>query len=454
MKRDPLARPDSRAAAPGATAAAAAPGAGAAGAEPSRATAHYVLAVLVAVAALNIVDRHLFGLLIEPIKRDLGLSDTWMGLLAGFTFALFYTVCGLPVARWADRGVRRSIIALGLFLWSGMTALCGLSQNLLQLALARIGVGIGEAAGAPPSHSLVCDYFPPERRASALAITSMGGSLGLILALLGGGFVAQRWGWRAAFLAAGLPGLALALLVRLTVREPVRGRFDAPRSSVPRPSTREALRFLFGLRSYRHLIAAGSLHSFAGVAAASWNAVFLMRVHGQSVSEAGAQLALLNATFAAIGITLWGFAVDRLAARDLRWYQWLPALGTTAALPFLLGFLLWPDPGRAILFLAPASLLAGAWVGPGHAMHQGLARPELRSTSSALALLIMNLIGLGLGPTAVGFLNERLDPAFGPEAVRYSLLLVAVASLWGAGHNLLAARTLREDLAAKERPAS
>ncbi len=452
MERDPLAPRASPAAPPASGAAAASPGSRGAGGEPSRAYANYVLAALVAVAALNIVDRHLFGLLIEPIKQELGLSDTWMGLLAGFAFAVFYTVCGLPVARWADRGERRSIIAIGLFLWSGMTALCGLSQNVLQLALARIGVGIGEAAGAPPSHSLVCDYFPPERRASALAITSMGGSLGLILALLGGGFLAERYGWRAAFVAAGLPGLGLALLVRLTVREPVRGRFDAPRARVPQASTREALRFLFGLRAYRHLIAAGSLHSFAGIGAASWNAVFLMRVHGMSVAQAGTRLALLNASFAALGITLWGFAVDRLAARDLRWYQWLPALGTAAALPFLLGFLLWPDPALAMLFLAPASLFAGAWVGPGHAMHQGLARPELRATSSALALLIMNLIGLGLGPTAVGFLNELLLPRFGAEAVRYSLLLVAVASLWGAAHNLLAARTLRQDLGAKDRP--
>jgi MFS family permease len=421
-------------------------------ARESRAYANYVLAVLSAVAALNIVDRYLFGLLIEPIKRDLGLSDAWMGLLAGFAFAVFYTVCGLPVARWADRGVRRSIIAIGLFLWSLMTAACGMSQNLLQMALSRIGVGIGEAAGAPPSHSLISDLFPPERRASALAITSMGGSLGLILALLGGGWIAEHYGWRTAFLAAGLPGIALAAVVRLTVREPPRGRFDAPRTSAPQTSTRDALRFLFGLRAYRHLIAAGSLHNFAGSGAASWNAAFLMRVHGMSVSEAGVQLALLNATFAALGITLWGLSVDRLAARDVRWYQWLPALGTVAALPFLLGFLLWPDAAVAMLFLAPASFMTGAWVGAGHAMHQSLARPEMRATSSAMVLLIMNLVGLGLGPTAVGFLNQQLEPAFGVQAIRYSLLLVGLTALWGAAHNLLAARSLREDLRAKERP--
>ncbi len=154
--------------------------------------ANYVLGVLFAVAALNIIDRHLFGLLIQPIKEDLGLSDTLLGFLAGFAFAVFYTVCGIPVARWADRGVRRSIIALGLFVWSAMAAFCGLAQNVTQLALARIGVGVGEAAGAPPSHSLISDYFPPERRAFALSLSSMGGSLGLVLALVGGGYIAEH----------------------------------------------------------------------------------------------------------------------------------------------------------------------------------------------------------------------------------------------------------------------
>jgi MFS family permease len=452
MERDPLAQRGSSAAPPGTGGGASSARSAAPSAGESRAYSTWVLAVLSAVAALNIVDRYLFGLLIEPIKRELGLSDAWMGALAGFAFALFYTFCGLPVARWADRGVRRSIIAIGLFLWSLMTAACGLSQNLWQMALSRIGVGVGEAAGGPPSHSLISDLFPPERRASALAITSMGGSLGLILALLGGGWIAEHWGWRAAFLAAGLPGIALAAVVRLTVREPPRGRFDAPRAEARRTSTWDALRFLFGLPAYRHLILAGSLHNFAGSGGASWNAAFLMRTHGMSVSEAGLQLALLNASFAALGITLFGLTVDRLAARDVRWYQWLPALGTTAALPFLLGFLLWPHAGGAILFLAPASLLTGAWVGAGHAMHQSLARPEMRATSSAMVLLLMNLVGLGLGPTAVGFLSDLLAPSLGDDSLRYALLGVGLAALWGAAHNLLAARSLREDLRAKERP--
>jgi MFS family permease len=409
-----------------------------------------VLAILTAVAALNVIDRFLFGLLIEPIKRELGLSDAALGLLAGFAFALFYTVGGIPVARWADRGVRRSIIALGLFLWSAMTVACGLSQSVGQLALARVGVGIGEAAGAPPSHSLISDTFPPERRAGALAFMSMGGSLGLILALVGGSWIAEAYGWRAAFVAAGLPGIALALVVRLTVREPERGRFDAPSPVAARSSLRETLGFLFGLSAYRHLIAASSLHSLAGSGAASWNPAFLMRVHGMSVSEAGLKLALLSASFTALGIALWGWVADRLAARDARWYQWLPALGSSAALPFLAGFLLWPDAAGALAFLAPASFLAAASVGAGHAVHQGLARPEMRATSSAIALLIGNLVGLGLGPTLVGFINDALEPAQGALAVRTSLLLIALAALWGAAHNLLAARSLPRDLQAKD----
>ncbi len=250
---------------------------------------------------------------------------------------------------------------------------------------------------------------------------------------------------------AGLPGIALALVVRFTVREPERGRFDHG-PAVAQASLRESLGFLLRLPAYRHLIFAGSLHSFAGIGAASWNAVFLMRVHDMSVAQAGLRLALLNATFAAIGIGLWGWVADRLGQRDVRWYQWIPALGTVGSIPFLVAFLLWPDPAIAILFLAPSSLLTGAWVGAGHAMHQGLARPEMRAVSSALALLVMNLIGLGLGPTAVGALNELIAPTYGDAAVRYSLLGVGLTTLWGAGHNLLAARTLHDDLRAKERP--
>jgi MFS family permease len=411
----------------------------------SRRYAKYVVAVLFLVAAFNIVDRYLFGLLIEPIKAEFGLSDSLMGLLAGFAFSVFNTVAGIPVARLADRSIRRTIIAWGLFFWSFMAAGCGLAQNVWQLTLARIGVGIGEAAGSPPSHSLLSDYFPPEKRGAALGFVSMGGSVGLLMAMIAGGWIAEHYGWRTAFIAAGLPGIALAIVVRLTVREPPRGRFDAASALEP-ASTTESLRYLFSLKAYRHLVAAGSLHSFAGIGAATWNAVFLMRVHDMSISEAGFTLAILNALFSSVGIPCAGILADHLGRRDVRWYQWVPAGGALLHVPFALLFLLWPDPTVSIFFLAPGAFFGGAWAAPGHAMAQGLAKPPMRALSSAVMLLLLNLIGLGLGPMAVGILNDTLDPTFGAASVRYSLLLIAVTSVWGAVHNLLAAKHLPADL--------
>jgi MFS family permease len=416
----------------------------------SQGYAYYVLSVCFTISAFGIVDRFLFGLMIEPIKAEFGVSDTVMGLLAGFAFAAFYTVVGIPVARWADRGVRRSIMALGLFLWSLMTVGCGLAQNLVQLALARILVGIGEAAGAPPGHSLLTDYFPPERRGQAMSMNAMGGSLGLILAFVVGGWLAEEYGWRTAFVVVGAPGIVMALVVRFTVWEPPRGRFDPPGASIEPATTRETLGFLLRIPTYWHIVAAGSLHSFAGIGASQWNAVFLMRVHGFGLAEAGMNLALLNASFAALAIGLSGFVADRLGRSDVRWYQWLPACGTLIHTPAAVAFLLWPDPNVAVLFLPVSAFFGGFWAGPGIAMALTLAKPQMRATASALALLVMNLIGLGLGPTVVGILNDALEPSFGHLAVRYSLLIIAVTSLWGGLHNYLAARALPRDLRATE----
>src|SRR5688572_263438 len=215
---------------------------------PSRAYSHYVLAMLVVVYVMNYVDRQLMSILIEPIKAEFGASDKAMGLLTGFAFAIFYTFAGIPVARLADVWVRRSVIAIGLAVWSGMTALTGLSRSFLELALVRIGVGIGEAGGTPPSHALISDYFPPKRRATALGVFSLGVPIGTMVGYSLGGWLGEEFGWRAAFLWMGLPGIALALLVRLTIREPARGRFDPPRATpARRATTGEVLRHLFGL---------------------------------------------------------------------------------------------------------------------------------------------------------------------------------------------------------------
>src|SRR5262245_8447171 len=262
---------------------------------PSRAYANFVLGMLVAVYVMNYVDRQLISILIEPIKAEFGASDKQMGLLTGFAFAIFYTVAGIPVARLADLWVRRSVIAIGLTLWSGMTALTGFSRSFTELALARIGVGVGEAGVTPPSHALISDYFPPERRATALGVFSLGVPIGTLLGYSLGGWLGEHVGWRAAFVWMGVPGIALALLVRLTVREPRHGQFDPPRPASARSATTgEVVRHLFALESFRWIVPGVCLASFSGYGFAIWKPVFLMRVHDFSIAQAGLWIGLLS----------------------------------------------------------------------------------------------------------------------------------------------------------------
>ena len=244
---------------------------------------NYVLAVLFFVYVFNFIDRTILSILIEDVKRELGVSDTAMGFLTGIAFAVFYTVAGIPIARWADVGVRRSIIALGLTVWSLMTAASGLVQNFGQLVAARIGVGVGEAAGSPPAHSLIADYFPPERRATALSIYSAGIYVGVLFGYLAGGWVNEFFGWRNAFFVVGLPGLLLALLVRFTVREPSRGQSEPPRApsepaavdEAPEP-WQDVFRFLWSLRSFRHLAFGAGMARIEALYAAERNPITSM----------------------------------------------------------------------------------------------------------------------------------------------------------------------------------
>ncbi len=416
---------------------------------PSRAYSNYVLGLLVCVAAFNLLDRQIFGMLIEPIKAEFDVPDTWIGLLTGFTYAVFYSIAGIPIARWADRGVRRSIVALGLLVWSGLTLASGFAQSFLALVVARIGVGVGEAAGTPPSHSIISDYFPPERRATALATMSVGSALGVMMSYFAGGWLTELYGWRVVLIAFGFPGMLLAILIRFTLREPPRGRFDRTQAEET-ASLREALRFLLRKKSYRHLIIGASLHSFAFTGAAFWYPSFLVRVHGLGTGEIGTALALSSSAMSALGIYVGGRLADALGARDLRWYMWVPAIGSITSVPFAILFLFMPNPTAAFACLAPAAFLTGLAVPGMHAVTQGLAKPSMRSLASAINLLMLSLIGMGLGPTIVGILNDLLAPRFQGEAIRYSLAIIAITSIWSGIHKWLSARTLRQDLFVKD----
>jgi len=417
-----------------------------AGAAPSRAYAHYVLGVLFVVYVMNFVDRQVLSVLVGPIQRDLGVSDTAMGLLGGLAFAAFYTLAGIPIARWADRGSRTRVLTFSLSLWSALTAASGLAQSYAALALARIGVGIGEAGGTPPSHSLLSDYFPPRRRATALALYGNGIYVGSGLGFMAGGALVAHFDWRTAFFAVGLAGLPVALLLALTVREAPRGGLDAAPASGEAPGFLEALGFLFARRSFAWLALGACFQAISGYAILFWAAEFFARVHELGRDQIGLWLGLSVMGGGCAGVTIGGWLSDRLAARDPRWSMRLPALVSVAGLPFAAGFALAGDPAAALASFVPFYTISNMYVGPLWSTTQNLARPEMRATASAVLLFLLNLVGLGLGPPAIGMLNDALFDARGAEAIRTSLFGVAMLGGLAAPFFWLSSRHLESEL--------
>ncbi len=407
----------------------------------------YVLTMLVVIYVFNFLDRQIVTILAEPIKVDLGLSDTQIGLMTGLAFAIFYTVLGIPIARLADRANRVSIIAVALVVWSGMTALCGLAQNFVQLLAARIGVGVGEAGCSPPAHSLIADYFPPDKRASALSIYALGIPVGSILGLLAGGWIAEFYGWRMAFFLVGLPGIALAVVLKLTVREPIRGMSDAPAApETAQPPLGATLRTLLQNRTLVHMAMGGALTSFVGYGLGQWLPAFFIRTHGLGVGETATYFGLVLGVASAAGTILGGAIADRLAGRDRRVYAWLPAAGVLVAFPFFVVALLLDQPYLAIAILVTPSLLNSLWLGPAFGTIQNLAPMRMRALASALLLFILNIIGLGFGPFLVGVTSDLLRGIAGAESLRYAVLISTGVYFWAGAHFLLAARTIRQDL--------
>jgi MFS family permease len=410
----------------------------------------YALGLLVVVYVLNFVDRSILSILLEDIKLAFDVSDTYLGFLSGIAFALLYTVMGIPIARWADRGSRTTIIALAVFVWSAMTAATGLARSFAQLAVARVGVGIGEAGCSPPAHSLISDYFPAERRATALAIYSLGIPIGGAVGFWAGGWLNEFFDWRVAFMVVGLPGCLLAVVVKLTLPEPPRAEREVPGADEKGEDLWAVLRFMRSLASFRHMAFGAALHAFYGYGASAFIAAFFMRSHGIPSGELGTWLALLGLTGGVAGTYLGGFLSDRLSVRDSRWHMWVPALATLLYIPFAFLLYLWPDGRTALMLSFPGSFLGGMYLGPTFAMTQTLVPPRMRATASAILLFVINLIGLGLGPQAVGILSDLLRGEFGVESLRYAMLsVVVVFAVWSVIHYLLAARTLSADLKAK-----
>ena len=410
----------------------------------------YALALLVIAYALNFIDRQILVILQSDIKADMGLSDTQLGLLSGFAFALVYITAGIPIAYWADRGNRRNIIALAVAVWSGMTALSGFTLNFGQLLAARIGVGIGEAGGSPPALSMISDYFPPERRATVMAIYSSGLHVGIFVGFALGGVISEFFGWRAAFLIVGLPGLLFAALFFTTVQEPPRGRFDVGVVAGYQPGLAETLSVLRRFRSFWCIALGTGLSAFAGYGNGNFAPLFLERSHDITGTELGLLLAIGGGGGGLVGTLLGGRFGDVLGRRDPRWYLWLPGIAGLLALPVSIPYLLLDDTRIVVPLLVLVTVLINTYLGPSLAIVHALVPPAMRALASAILFFVLNLIGLGLGPLTAGLLSDYFTPLYGDDGLRYSMLIVSAIAALGIGMFFLGAASLRRDMALRD----
>jgi MFS family permease len=415
----------------------------------------FALWLLLIVYTLNFLDRQIVNILAHDIEKELGLNDTQIGLLTGLAFALFYTILGIPIARYADKPTsnRPFIIAGSLAVWSGMTALCGIAQNFWQLAAARVGVGIGEAGCTPPAHSLITDYVPREKRSSAMAFYGLGVPAGGLLGMVMGGVLADHYGWRVAFFVAGIPGIVLALAVTAWLREPrLQAVFQAARAAQnagPKPTVMEVFREIRGSRAFWYIAVATAVVAFLGYGKAVWTTILFQRLHGLSAGETGLWLGLSGGIAGLIGTWAGGYFADRYGRANPRHILTAPAAAMALAAPFL--YFGYTDPNwitaMALIFLP--GIANALYYGPAFACVQGLVRPQSRAVASALMLFIVNLVGLGLGPLLFGMLSDAVTPWFGKESVRWVLVLAGFLGLIPAVFYYLAslrlARELRKD---------
>ena len=409
--------------------------------------AYYALGILTIVYSINFIDRQLLSILQESIKADLMLSDAQLGLLTGFAFALFYTFAGLPIASLADRSNRRNIVAISLTIWSGMTAISGLAQNYWQLLAARVGVGIGEAGGSPPSHSMISDIFPPEKRASAIGFYSTGISIGILFGFLFGGWLNEFFGWRVAFFVVGIPGVLLALVLYLTVPEPIRGLAENKASTGDNPSMMTVFKVLLSRRSFLFMALGAAMNAFAGYSTANWVASFMIRTHQMPTGELGTWLALIIGVGGAIGVFGAGVIADKLGKTDKRWYMWVAVCACVISIPLQISTFWVDDPYTALMCMVIPSVLSNAYLGATIASVHGMVGLKMRAVSSALLFFILNMIGLGMGPTTVGLVSDLLVDQHGVDSLRYAMMYIIPTAMFMSGvFYLVAARYVRDDL--------
>lgn len=421
------------------------------------------MVLLLMVYVLNFLDRQIVNILAEPIREELGLADWQLGMMTGTAFAVFYALAGIPIARYAEKGNRPLIIAIATACWSGFTILCGFANSFWQMLIFRFGVGIGEAGGVPPSHSLISDYAPREKRAAALAFFHMGLPLGALCGLALGGLVADAYGWRYAFVVAGLPGLIVAVAILFGLPEPRKLGAEVGRIAPERPQSTigETFRLLLAKRTFRHFLIGATLISTVTYAHQAFAAPFFFRVHGEQLALIGdkvglgpggllgVSLGLMTGVAGALGLWLGGKLADRGALKSAGAYGTVTAVSLGLFFPVqILAFLL-PDASFALAAFAPSILLASMWIGPVQATIQSVAPPHMRATASAILLLAINLIGLGCGPLLLGLLSDAFA-AFGgmdPGAsVRWALIAFTLPALPAALIFYRSARHIEPDI--------
>ena len=408
---------------------------------------YLVLGILTAVYVSNFVDRQVINVLAQYIIEDLQISDGQFGMLSGVAFAIIYTTLGIPIARLADISNRRNIIAISAVIWSVMTALCGAAQNFTQLFFARFGVGVGEAGGSPPSHSIVSDIFPAEQRATALSTYSLGVYGGVLVGTVGGAYLVQYFDWRVAFIVVGLPGILLALIVRLVIKEPPRGMAEA-RSDVAPPGFWRVMMLLWERKSFRHLSFACALHAFVTYGMGNFMPLFLGRVHGMPILDVGWYYGMIAGIGGLAGTYFGGWASDRMHRKtgDKTWYVWIPFISTIVALPLALNTFLWMPNGYLAVYSYFLPVFFGGWyLGPCIASTHFLVGIRMRAMGSAILLFVLNLIGLGLGPMVTGFVSDGLEPRFGDDSLRYAMSITVLVNIWCAVHYYLATKTIKAD---------
>lgn len=413
---------------------------------PSRRYVWYVIGLLALVNVFNYMDRMALSVLLPVIQADLRLSDTELGLLVGIAFSLFYAICGVPIARWADHGVRRNVIAVALATWSAMTALSGAAQSFWQLFAARMGVGMGESGCLPPSQSLICDYVELKRRSGVFSLHSLGLYAGTMFGMAAAGWLAETVGWRWTFFMLGIPGIIVAVIVRVTLREPVRGAFDTVKNPQVTQSLAEAMRLLWGNRTYRCISVFAVAIGFVQYGLNQWWPSFYTRLHGLDLSSIGVQLGVAIGCGSAVGLLVGGVLANKFAQRDVSLPLKMGVIAYCVSLPVVLASLFVPYADASIWLVAFSGLLWSMAHGSIVAAMYSVVAPRMRSTAGSINVLFTSVLGFGLGPLCIGILSDALAPSFGMESLRYALLAPVFAIPVGAAALYAAARSFPSDL--------